>query len=223
MSDPNSGLPAASPVTPETPAQPLVQRTVLLRNATTAPVQFYIYVSGDTPEHPVWLAQKVPADASVTLRWTEEWSYFWSQKGVRGEIQTEASQRYPTRGSTLCNLVTLQFVEGMPQFTDPRITPEAGTLTIQQDGSVWPGAALVGFALSGLPVVAQPTRPNESVIFELPSPITYYVGFQPLDQPNPAREGEPVPPGGQEWLLFASPDITYAEATLTGTQIVVSH
>jgi rhizosphere induced protein len=121
-----------------------------------------------------WFKKTAASTTNITFSWTVDYSFVWSETGVLVPgVKFDASQNWPADLSTQ-NQVTLTKSPAYT-FSNQMQGPKAGTLYVNQDGTIPSKMASVGIGMSGAGVYAVQAQPNIQLTFT-PHP-KYWITF----------------------------------------------
>jgi rhizosphere induced protein len=153
------------------------QYTVVFQNNSTNAGTVALYqVPPDVPgSMPLaWLTRYAYPTTRVTLTWTLQYDFVWSQTGllVPGVVAT-AAQVWPADLITT-NQVTLTYDRAFT-FKNQQAGPQSGSLFINADATIPVNTASVGIGMAGAPTMLVQAQPNMSYVFT-PRP-EYWISF----------------------------------------------
>ncbi len=123
-----------------------------------------------------WFSKAAAPTTKIVFSWSIDYSFVWGEVGnlVPGVI-FNASQTVDADLSTTNAIDFTRTSTGAFDFQNQGQGPNAGTLTINEDGTIPLNTASVGVGMSGFGTFAVPAQPNITATFQ-PTP-TYYVAF----------------------------------------------
>ncbi|MEM6455006.1 MAG: protein rhiA [Acidobacteriota bacterium] len=124
-----------------------------------------------------WLVKTVAATTRLTLTWTTDLAFTWSETGqlAPGVVGTSV-QVWPADLSTT-NQVTFNRVSGAYTFQDQAQGPEAGSMTILQSASIPADQAAVGIGMGGAATFYVQAQPNVTSMFTPSTSPQYWISF----------------------------------------------
>jgi hypothetical protein len=135
-----------------------------------------------------WLTKRVEPTTRVAFTWEVAYSFVWYDSGALGRgLSCVASQQRPASLAG-CNQIALTREGHGFSFGEPTRGPEAGSLYVEQDGTIPLDRVAVGLGMAGRGTLVVPAQPNLTYRFTAPDP-EYWIAFgefqpgEPLDPP----------------------------------------